>query len=46
MYHVSMTLCPNYQFKAKTGNNVNEFTHSNWITPSYYSSPKCKESAS
>ena len=25
----------------KTGNNVSEFMHSNWITPSYYSSPKC-----
>ena len=35
-----------YQFQAKTGNNVSEFMHSNWIMPSYYSSPKHKESAS
>ena len=46
MYHVWMTLCPIYQFWAKTSNNVSEFTHSNWIMPSYYSSPKHKESAS
>ena len=32
--------------KPKTGNNVSEFTHSNCITLSYYSSPKHKESAS
>ena len=25
-----------------TGNNVSEFMHSNWITLSYYSSPKHK----
>ena len=41
-----MTLCSIYQFQAKTGNNVSEFMHSNWIMPSYYSSPKHKESAS
>ena len=33
-------LCTNY--RAKTGNNVSEFTHSNCIMPSYYSSPKYK----
>ena len=32
MYHISMTLCPNYEYRAKTGNNISEFTHSNWIT--------------
>ena len=42
MYHIWMTLCPIYQFWAKTSNNVSEFTHSNWIMPSYYSSPKHK----
>ena len=42
LYHV----CPIYQFQAKTFNNVSEFTHSNWITLSYYSSHKHKESAS
>ena len=42
MYHISMTLCPNYEYRAKTGNNVSEFTHSNWIMLSYYSSPKDK----
>ena len=40
MYHLQLTLCMNYQ--AKTGNNVSEFTHSNWTTLSYYSSPKHK----
>ena len=30
----------------KNGNDVNEFMHSNWITLSYYSSPKHKESDS
>ena len=38
-----MTLCPIYQFQAKTNNNVSEFMHSNWIMPSYYSSPKHKK---
>ena len=33
-------------FYSKTGNNVSEFTHSNCITLSYYSSPKHNESAS
>ena len=28
--------------EQKTGNNVSEFTESNWITLSYYSSPKHK----
>ena len=37
-----MTLCPNYGYRAKTGNTVSEFTHSNWIVPSYYLSPKYK----
>ena len=46
MYHIWMTLCPIYQFQVKTGNNVSEFIHSNWIMPYYYSSPKHKESAS
>ena len=32
--------------KPKTFNNVSEFTHLNWIIPSYYSSPKHKKSAS
>ena len=40
VYHIWMTLCPIYQFQAKTSNNVSEFMHSNWITLSYYSSPK------
>ena len=35
-----LTLCHNY--RAKTGNNVSKFTHSNWMTKSYYSSPKHK----
>ena len=34
------TLCPIYQFRAKTGNNVSEFMYSIWMTKSYYSSPK------
>ena len=33
-------------YRAKMGNNVSEFMHSNWITPSYYSSPKSNEPAS
>ena len=44
MHHIWMTLCIIYQFQAKTGNNVSEFMDSNWIMPSYYSSPKHKES--
>ena len=46
MYHIWMAFCPIYQFWAKTSKNVSEFMHSNWITSSYYSSPKHKESAS
>ena len=34
------------KYRAETDNAVSEFTHSNWITLSYYSSPKHKESAS
>ena len=43
-YHIQLTLYHNYQ--VRTGNNVSEFMHSNWIMLSYYSSPKHKESAS
>ena len=32
--NISLTACTNY--RAKTGNDVSEFTHSNWITLSYY----------
>ena len=39
-----LTQCTIHEYKA--GNNVSEFMHSNWITLSYYSSPKHKESAS
>ena len=35
-----MTVCSIHEYK--TGNDVSEFTHSNWITLSYYSSPKHK----
>ena len=42
MYRISMTLHPIYEYRAKTGNNVSEFTHLFWIMPSYYSSPKHK----
>ena len=38
--YISLTPCTNY--RAKTDNNVSVFTHSNWITQSYYSSPKYK----
>ena len=31
-----------YKFRAKIGKNVSEFTHSNWMTKSNYSSPKHK----
>ena len=34
------------KLQAETCNNVSEFMHSNWITPSYYSSPTHKESTS
>ena len=40
MYYISLTLCTKY--RIKTRNNINEFTQSNWITLSYYSSPKHK----
>ena len=40
MYYISLILCTNY--RAKTSNNVSEFTHSYWITLTYYSSPKHK----
>ena len=46
MYHIWTTLCPFYQFQANTAYNVSEFMHLKWITQSYYSSPKHKESAS
>ena len=39
-----LTQCTIHEYK--TGNDVSEFTHSNWITLSYYSSPKHNESAS
>ena len=42
MYHISTTLFPNYEYRAKTGNNVSEFMHSNWMIKSYYSSLKYK----
>ena len=32
--------CTHYKYRAKTVNSVSEFTHSNWITQSYYSNPK------
>ena len=35
-----LTLCMKY--RAKTSNNVIEFMHLNWITPSYYSSSRHK----
>ena len=43
--HVSHSIyswytCMNY--RTKTGNNVSEFTHLNWITLSYYSHRKHK----
>ena len=48
----NLTLIPNIQITFlltqcsihgyKTGNDVSEFIHSNWITLSYYSSPKHK----
>ena len=39
-YYISLTPCTNY--RAKIGNNFSTFTNSNWITQSYYSSPKCR----
>ena len=41
MYHIS-TDSMHTIHEYKTGNDVSEFTHSNWITLSYYSSPKHK----
>ena len=35
-----LTLCTIHEYK--TGNNISEFTHSNWITLSYYSGPTHK----
>ena len=34
--------CTCSKYKAKTGNNVGKFTYSNWITQTFYSSPKHK----
>ena len=31
-----------HKYRAKIGNNVSEFTHSNCMTKSYYSGPKHK----
>ena len=45
-YYIESLLVQLSNFWPKTGNNVSEFTHTNWITLSYYSSPKHKESAS
>ena len=42
----NMTLGTIHKYRVKIGNNVSEFTHLNWMTKSYYSSPKNKESAS
>ena len=25
-----------YEYRGKIGNNISEFTHSNWMTKSYY----------
>ena len=44
MYDVLNDSLSNLQISSK--DNVSEFTHSNWIMLSYYSSPKHKESAS
>ena len=38
----SMTLGTIHKYRVKIGNNVSEFTHSNWMTKYYYSSPKHK----
>ena len=35
-----LTQCTIHEYK--TGNNVSDFTHSNWITLSYYSSPNTR----
>ena len=38
----NMTLGTIHKYRAKIGNNVSEFMHSNWMTKSYYSGPKHK----
>ena len=38
--HMIHFLVSMYKLQWKTGNNASEFTYSNWITQSYYSSPK------
>ena len=38
----NMTLGTIHKYRAKIGNNVIEFTYSNWMTKSYHSSPKHK----
>ena len=40
--HVLHFLDSLYNYSVKSDNNVSKFTHSNWITLSYYSSPKHK----
>ena len=32
MNYIPLTSCMNYKYREKTGNNISEFTHSNWIT--------------
>ena len=41
-YIQNMTLGIIHKYRAKAGNNVSEFTHLNWMTKYYYSSPKHK----
>ena len=41
MYHIFLWLYVQIT-EQKTGNDVSEVTHSNWIMPSYYSSAKHK----
>ena len=38
MYYIFLT--PGTNYRVKTSNDAREFTHSNWMTQSYYSSPK------
>ena len=38
-YHIQLTLSMNYRAKT-SDDDVSKFTHSNWTTLSYYSSPK------
>ena len=42
MYHISIDSMHNSEYRVKIGNIISKFTHSNWITLSYYSSPKHK----